>query len=105
MKRHNRQMQWPKGTQKMGAVAQEMQTRLIAALAPTHIELIDDSEKHRGHAGHTGAGESHFTLIIESPRFAGQSRVAMQRQIYAALGELMQERVHALAIRASAPAA
>jgi BolA protein len=89
----------------MGAVADEMQARLIAALAPTHLELIDDSEKHRGHAGHTGAGESHFTLIIESARFAGQSRVAMQRAVYAALGDLMESRVHALAIRASAPPA
>jgi BolA protein len=89
----------------MGAVADEMQARLIAALAPTHIELIDDSEKHRGHAGHDGSGESHFTLIIESPQFAGKSRVAIQRAVYAALGDLMQARVHALAIRASAPAA
>jgi BolA protein len=87
----------------MGAVADEMQARLIAALAPTHLELIDDSEKHRGHAGHTGAGESHFTLIIQSAHFAGQSRVAMQRAVYAALGDLMESRVHALAIRASAP--
>ncbi|WP_439532190.1 BolA family protein [Polymorphobacter sp.] len=89
----------------MGPVAKEMQARLIAALAPSHLEIIDDSEKHRGHAGHNGAGESHFTVVIESATFAGQSRVAMQRAIYAALGDLMHERVHALAIRASAPKA
>jgi len=90
-------------TENIGPVAREMETRLIAALAPTTLEIIDDSEKHSGHAGHDGRGESHFTLIIEAPSFARQSRVARQRAIYAALGDLMQERVHALAIRAKAP--
>jgi len=87
----------------MGEVANEIQRRLMAALAPSHLQVIDDSEKHRGHAGHDGRGESHFTVIIQAPSFAGQSRVARQRAIYTALGDLMQARVHALAIRASAP--
>jgi BolA protein len=73
------------------------------ALDPTNIELIDDSEQHRGHGGYNPAGESHFTLRIESPAFGGKSRVERQRMIYAALGELMRERVHALSIRATAP--
>lgn len=90
-------------TENLGPVAREMETRLIAALAPTKLEIIDDSEKHRGHAGHDGRGESHFTLIIEAPSFAGQNRVTRQRAIYTALGDMMQERVHALAIRAKAP--
>jgi BolA protein len=86
-----------------GPVATEMLRRLNSALSPTSIELIDDSEQHRGHGGYNPAGESHFTLRIESPAFAGKNRVQRQRMIYAALGELMDARVHALSIRASAP--
>lgn len=84
-------------------VAAEMTRRLKAALTPTAIELIDDSEAHRGHAGHDERGESHFSLTIQSPAFAGKSRVERQRLVYAALGDLMRERVHALTIKASAP--
>jgi len=86
-----------------GPVAAEMLRRLNSSLDPTSIELIDDSEEHRGHGGYNPAGESHFTLRIESRRFAGKSRVERQRMIYAALGDLMRERVHALSIKASAP--
>ncbi|HVM21918.1 MAG TPA: BolA family protein [Sphingomicrobium sp.] len=86
-----------------GPVAAEMLRRLNSALSPTRIEIIDDSEKHRGHGGYNPAGESHFSLHIESPLFAGKSRVERQRMVYAALGELMDERIHALAIRATAP--
>ena len=89
--------------QETGPVATEMLRRLDSSLAPTHIELVDDSEQHRGHGGYNPAGESHFTLRIESPAFAGKTRVQRQRMIYAALGELMESRVHALSIRATAP--
>jgi BolA protein len=89
--------------QETGPVAAEMLRRLNSALSPTSIELIDDSEQHRGHGGYNPAGESHFTLRIESPAFAGKTRVERQRMIYSALGDLMRERVHALSIRASAP--
>ena len=86
-----------------GPVATEMLRRLNTALSPIRISLIDDSEKHRGHGGYNPSGESHFSLEIESAEFAGKSRVDRQRMIYKALGELMQERVHALSIRATAP--
>ena len=89
--------------QKTGPVAAEMLARLNSALSPTRIALIDDSEQHRGHGGYNPAGESHFSLRIESPAFARKSRVERQRMIYAALGDLMRERVHALSIRATAP--
>jgi BolA family transcriptional regulator, general stress-responsive regulator len=82
-------------TPSTGPVATEMLARLNAALVPTRIELIDDSEKHRGHAGHNPSGESHFTLAIESPAFQGKSRVERQRLVYAALGQLMHDRVRA----------
>jgi BolA protein len=90
----------PSGT---GPVASEMRRRLTSALSPNRIELTDDSEQHRGHGGYNPAGESHFSLAIESPAFAGRSRVERQRMIYAALGDLMHERVHALSIKAKAP--
>jgi BolA family transcriptional regulator, general stress-responsive regulator len=86
-----------------GPVATEMLRRLSSALSPTSIELIDDSEQHRGHGGYNPAGESHFSLRIESPGFEGKNRVERQRMIYAALGDLMDARVHALSIRATAP--
>ena len=85
-----------------GPVAQEMLRRL-KALQPSSFQLIDDSEKHRGHGGYNPAGESHFTLLIESSIFAGKSRVERQRMVHSALGELVGERVHALSIRARAP--
>jgi BolA protein len=87
---------------KTGPVATEMLARLNSALSPTRIELVDDSEQHRGHGGYNPAGESHFSLRVESPAFAGKNRVERQRMIYAALGDLMRERVHALSIRATA---
>ena len=86
-----------------GPVATEMLRRLSSALSPSRVELADDSEQHRGHGGYNPAGESHFTLTIESPAFAGKSRVERQRLIHAALGDLLHERVHALSIRARAP--
>jgi BolA protein len=89
--------------QDTGPVATEMLRRLNSSLRPTRMELSDDSEQHRGHGGYNPAGESHFTLRIESPMFAGKNRVERQRMIYAALGDLMRERVHALSIRATAP--
>ena len=89
--------------QETGPVATEMLRRLNSALSPSRIELIDDSEQHRGHGGYNPAGESHFTLHIESRAFAGRGRVERQRMVYAALGDLMDARVHALSIRATAP--
>jgi BolA protein len=86
-----------------GPVATEMLKRLNSALAPTRIELVDDSEQHRGHGGYNPAGESHFSLTIESPAFVGKNRVERQRLVFSALGDLMMERVHALTIRATAP--
>ncbi len=86
-----------------GTVAAEIATRLNAALAPTRLEVINDSARHRGHAGDDGSGESHFTVIIESAAFSGKTRLDRQRAVNAALGELLRDRIHALAIKARAP--
>jgi BolA protein len=88
--------------QETGPVATEMLRRL-ESLSPSRIQLTDDSQAHLGHGGYNPSGESHFSLAIESPAFAGKSRVERQRMVYSALGDLMVERVHALTIRASAP--
>jgi BolA protein len=86
-----------------GPIAAEITHRLNDALAPTKLAVIDDSEQHRGHAGHDARGESHFTVEIVSPAFEGMNRVARQRAVNHALGDLLVERVHALAIKARAP--
>ena len=86
-----------------GPVATEMKRRLAAALDPARLELEDQSDHHIGHAGHDARGESHFALVIESAAFIDQSRVARQRLVYTALGDLLDDRVHALTIRAIAP--
>jgi BolA protein len=86
-----------------GPVGAEITSRLTEALAPTHLLVRDDSEQHRGHAGHDPRGESHFTVEIVAPAFAGMNRVQRQRAVNAALADLLAERVHALAIKAKAP--
>ena len=86
-----------------GPIAAEIEKRLRDALAPNLLRVINDSDRHRGHAGHDGSGESHFTVEIEAPMFAGKSRLQRQRAVNEALGDLMRERIHALSIRARAP--
>lgn len=86
-----------------GSIQTEMEALLTAAFAPTHLAIINDSGKHRGHTGDDGSGESHFSVEIESDAFAGVNRVMRQRMVNRALGDLPGDRVHALAIRAWAP--
>jgi BolA protein len=86
-----------------GPLALEMQQLLTEAFAPTALDVVNDSATHRGHSGDDGSGESHFTILIESPRFAGVSRLQRQRLVNAALGDIPGNRVHAVAIKARAP--
>lgn len=88
-----------------GTVASEMEELLTKAFAPTRLEIINDSAHHAGHSGDDGSGESHFTVVIEAAEFASMTRLARQREVIAALGDIVGERVHAVAIKASAPAA
>ena len=74
----------------------------LAALQPVTLEVVDDSHKHAGHEG-ARDGRGHFTVRIVSPVFAGKAPLARHRAIYAALGEMMQTDIHALAIEAKAP--
>jgi BolA protein len=84
-------------------IADQITARLTAALSPTHLDVINESAMHSGHLGDDGTGESHFRVVVESPAFAGQSRVARQRTVNHALADLLAERIHALAISAKAP--
>jgi BolA protein len=84
-------------------VAEDIANRLQQAFAPSRLEVINDSAQHRGHMGDDASGESHFTVVIESAAFAGVSRLERQRRVNRALGDIPGQRVHALAIRASAP--
>ena len=88
-----------------GSVASEMEELLKEAFSPTRLEIINDSAQHSGHAGDDGSGESHFTVVIEAPAFADMTRLARQRAVIAALGDIVGQRVHAVAIQASAPTA
>ena len=84
------------------SVAARIRERL-AVLEPLDLDLVDESAKHAGHAGAQPGGNTHWRLTIVSPRFAGQPTVARHRRVYQALGELMQNPIHALAITARAP--
>jgi BolA protein len=84
------------------SVAQTIRTRL-QALEPLALDLVDESEQHRGHAGYREGGNTHWRLSIVSPQFAGKATVARHRMVYQALGELMQHPIHALAITARSP--
>lgn len=75
----------------------------LAGLEPELLELVDESEKHRGHAGWRPGGGTHWRLRIVSGRFAGKTTVARHRMVYESLGALMQHPIHALAIEARLP--
>ena len=86
-----------------GPIAAEIEKRLTDALRPERLEVVDDSDKHRGHAGHDARGESHFCLLVVSAAFENKNRVARQRMVNAALADLLADRVHALAMVTKAP--
>lgn len=87
----------------MGAVADSIRAKLTAAFAPERLEVVDDSDRHAGHAGAREGGESHFTVTLVAPAFAGMPRVARQRKVYAVLADEMAGPVHALSLKALAP--
>ena len=83
------------------ASAGDVERLLRERLAPSRIEVVDDSASHAGHAG--AAEGSHFSVRLESERFAGLTRLARHRLVYDSLGPLMTRGIHALAIDARAP--
>lgn len=89
------------------SVKDSMTAKLESALAPASLEVIDESHQHAGHMLHPGGveprGETHFRVKVESPAFAGKSRIERHRMINALLAQELAEGVHALAIVARAP--
>lgn len=85
------------------SVAERMTAKLTEAFAPESLELIDESEAHRGHGGWREGGETHFRLRLVAPAFAGQGRVARQRAVNAVLREELAGPVHALSMELRAP--
>jgi BolA protein len=75
----------------------------LESLQPIALDLVDESSQHAGHSGWREGGGTHWRLAIVSPRFAGHSAVARHRMVYQAIGELMQNPIHALAITAQTP--
>jgi BolA protein len=83
-------------------VEAEMRRRL-AALEPLALELVDESAKHAGHAGAHPGGNTHWKLGVVSSKFSGLNSISRHRLVYAALGDLMHNPIHALAISARTP--
>jgi BolA family transcriptional regulator, general stress-responsive regulator len=79
----------------------ELLRQRLAVLAAQHIEIEDESHRHAGHAGAKDGG--HYKLDIVSTAFAGKNTMARHRLVYAAAGDLMRGRIHALSIRAMTP--
>ena len=83
--------------------ADRIAERLERELGAVHVAVEDESHRHAGHAG-AASGGGHFRATIVSERFAGLSRLAAQRLVYAALGELMSSEIHAIAMTTYTPA-
>ncbi len=81
---------------------QDELNKRLQTLAPTKLEIIDESHLHMGHAGNTGGG--HFNVLIVSEQFAGLLPLKRHRLVFDAVGDLMQKQIHALSIQAKTPA-
>lgn len=87
----------------MGKVANAIDNKLRMAFAPARLTVEDESSRHRGHAGWREGGQTHFKVEIVSQAFAGHSRVARQRLVYAALSDEFAAGLHALALSTLTP--
>ncbi len=80
-------------------VEDEIREKLQEAFAPRELNVVDDSESHRGHAGYQEGGQSHFQVQIASEAFESMSRIARHRAVHSALGPELIGRIHALALQ------
>ena len=83
--------------------AEQITTRLKDVFDPEHLDVVDESEMHRGHAGFQEGGESHFRVKMVSAALAGQSRIAQHRAVHTAIGKQLMSEIHALALDLSIP--
>ena len=84
-------------------VAETIRRKLIERLAPTRLDIVDESHRHAGHAGARPEGETHFVVTIVATAFGGLNRVARQRLVYDILADELAGRVHALSLTTQAP--
>jgi BolA protein len=80
-----------------------LREKLMVALEPTRLDIVNESELHAGHRSSPNTGESHFRILIVSPRFAGVSRVGRHRLVNEAIADELSGRIHALALSTYAP--
>ena len=85
----------------LGPIGARMHQKLRDALAPSHLQIEDESERHRGHAGFREGGETHFRVSVTSSVFVGMSRVERARRVHEILAAELKERVHALSLTLS----
>ncbi|MGP9790772.1 BolA family protein [Roseinatronobacter sp. NSM] len=79
-------------------IRDQIEANLQAAFKPVQLQVVDDSESHRGHAGWREGGETHFNVVIRADAFRDQSRLARHRAVHAALGAELVARIHALSL-------
>ena len=84
-------------------VADTIRRKLTERLAPSRLEIVDESHRHAGHAGARPEGETHFAVTIVAAEFTGLNRVARQRLVYGILADELASRVHALSLTTLAP--
>jgi len=84
-------------------VAEAIRTKLTAAVAPAKLTIIDESDRHAGHAGSRPEGETHFQVVVVASAFEGKSRLERQRMIYGVLAAELADRVHALTLKTLTP--
>ncbi len=87
----------------MASIKERITLKLTEGFAPTHLDVIDESQQHHGHGGWREGGETHFRVRMVSAAFAGKSRVDRHRAVNAVLAAELAERVHALALELKAP--
>lgn len=85
------------------SVESTIRDKLVQALQPTRLDVVNESHLHAGHRSSPGTGDSHFRVVIEAPVFAGKSRLQRHRLVNETLAAELAGTVHALAIKASAP--
>jgi len=82
---------------------QRIREKLMVALEPIRLDVVNESEMHAGHRSSPGTGESHFRILVVSPKFIGVSRVGRHRLVNEALADELAGRIHALALATYAP--
>jgi BolA protein len=78
--------------------ADKIENAIREAFAPRRLEVVDDSESHRGHAGYQDGGESHFNVVVEAEAFASLSLIGQHRAVHEAIGKDLMAEIHALAL-------